>query len=268
MLFRSEKGLSIVSGLCYRYQPAKRATMEQVHNGLIGDIISVQVTYNTSELWHRTPPAGVQWSEMETQMRNWLYYTWLSGDHNTEQHVHSLDKLGWAMGDAAPVKVTATGGRQVRTDAKWGNIFDHFSAVYEFENGVKGFASCRQQNGCSRDVSDYVFGTKGRAEIMKHRIYDRQGETIWRFRDKDTNMYQAEHDAFFASIRSGNPINNGQYMSQSTMLAIAARMSAYTGKTLTWEQAMNSKLDLTPPHYEWKDLPVAPVATPGVTEFV
>ena len=263
-----EKGLAIVSGLCYRYEPSKMATFEQVHGGLIGETISVQCTYNTSELWHRTPPADVQWSEMETQMRNWLYYTWLSGDHITEQHIHSLDKMAWAMRDAAPVKVTATGGRQVRTDAKWGNIYDHFSTVYEYENGVKGFANCRQQNGCSRDVSDHVFGTKGRAEIMKHRIYDRQGKTIWRFRDKNTNMYQAEHDAFFASIRSGNPINNGKYMSQSTMMAISARMSAYTGKTITWEQAMNSKLDLTPPHYEWKDLPVTPVATPGVTEFV
>ncbi len=262
-----QKGLSVVSGLCWRYHEAVRATFDQVHSGAIGDIRAMQCIYNSSGVWEprRTPEQCK--SEMEYQMRNWYYYTWLSGDFNVEQHVHSLDKMAWAMKDETPVSVSGTGGRQQRTDPKYGNIYDHFNVVYEYANGVKAFASCRHFRGCTNDVSDHIYGTKGTCHIVSDRT-SISGEVNWRYKGEPIDMYQAEHNAFFASIRSGKPINNGHYMSMSSMLAIAGRMSAYTGKTLTWDQCMSSQQDLTPPAYEWGPLATPQVAIPGVTPFV
>ena len=258
-----QKGLSIVSGLCYRYDVAKRETYQRVHDGAIGDIVAMQVNYLAASGWHRgRKPA---WTDMEWQLRNWMYFTWLSGDHNVEQHIHSLDKGAWAMKNEPPVKCLGTGGRQVRTDPMYGNVFDHFSVVYEYAGGQKLFAQCRQMVGCATDVNDYLIGTKGTASIMQHMI---DGENKWRYRGTPPNMYQQEHDEFFASIRSGTPINNGQYMCRSTMVAIMGRMSAYTGKEITWEQAMASKEDLTPPKYEWGPAPEVIIAKPGITKFV
>lgn len=258
-----EKGLAVVSGLCYRYQHAKRETIARIHDGAVGDIVALETTYDTGGLWHRGRQEG--WSDMEWQIRNWLYFTWLSGDHITEQHIHSLDKLAWAM-DAHPIRAKSSGGRIVRTDPKFGNVYDHFNTVYEWENGVKGFSSCRQWVGAAANVSDFVYGTKGKAAIQAHRI---EGENPWRWRsDEPDDMYQNEHDELFASIRAGVPIDNSDYMIASTLMAIMGRMSAYTGTVVTAEQVWNSQLDLSPPAYEWGPLEVRPVARPGVTPFV
>jgi predicted dehydrogenase len=260
-----KRNLSLVSGLCYRYEHAKRETMKRIHEGAVGDLVALQCTYNTGYLRVFDHQPG--WSDMEWQLRNWLYFTWLSGDHNVEQHVHSLDKMAWAMGDQYPVKAAGTGGRQVRTEPKYGQIFDHHSVVYEYANGVKLFSTCRQQAHCANDVSDFVMGTRGTCAVMKHAI---TGENPWRHHAspgvKD-DMYQNEHGELFASIRSGNPINNGDYMTRSSLMAILGRMATYTGQVITWDMALNSKEDLTPPKYEFGDLPVAPVAMPGKTKF-
>lgn len=256
------KKLAIVSGLCWRYDQGMRETFGQIHNGVIGDIVNLQCTYNTGTLWKRDRKES--WSDMEFQLRNWLYYTWLSGDFNTEQHVHSLDKMAWAMKDEPPVSAVGVGGRQQRTDAIYGHIYDHFSITYEYASGAKCFAQCRQMDGCANDVTDHVFGTKGKADVMKHEI---KGETAWRFKGKKGSMYQVEHEELFKSIRAGNPINNGDYMAKSSLMAIMGRMAAYTGQKITWEQAMNSAEDLTPTSYEWGPLPTPPVAVPGRTRF-
>ncbi len=258
----AEKKLSLVSGLCWRYDEGVRQTMAQIKEGALGDIVAVQENYLTGTLWHRgRNPA---WSEMEYQIRNWLYFTWLSGDHIVEQHVHSLDKALWLMDDKPPLRCVGLGGRQVRTGEEWGNIFDHFSVCYEWAGGVKVFAYTRQMSGCAGDVDDYVLGTKGRAQVLKYRI---DGEKPWRFRGESPSMYDAEHRELFASIRNGTPINNGRYMSYATMMAIIGREACYTGQTITWEEAMRSMQDLTPPKYEWGDTPVPEVAVPGVTKF-
>jgi myo-inositol 2-dehydrogenase / D-chiro-inositol 1-dehydrogenase len=258
----ADKGLNLVSGLCYRYHFRKQETMKRVHQGDIGDILSLQCTYNTGGLWHKGRKAD--WSEMEYQMRNWLYFPWLSGDHIAEQHIHSLDKVLWAMKDVMPIKATASGGRQVRTDPKYGQVYDHFNTVFEWESGVRAFSSCRQMNGAASDVSDYAVGTLGTAALQHHRI---SGVNKWRYRGKGPDdMYQNEHNALFASIRAGEQINNSDYMIKSTMLALMGRMSAYSGQTVTTEQAWQSTLDLSPPVYDWvDDLPEASIALPGVT---
>lgn len=261
-----QKSLNIVSGLCYRYQFAKQDTIKRIQDGAVGDIAALQTTYNTGSLWHHG--RDEKWSEMEYQIRNWLYWTWLSGDHINEQHIHSLDKIAWAMGDEYPIKCTSSGGRVVRTGEKYGNIYDHFNTVYEWANGIKGFSSCRQWANAATDVSDHVFGTKGVAHIQEHHIVP-SGGAEWRYTTEGPDdMYQNEHNALFAAIRNGDAINNGDYMCKSTLMAIMARMSAYTGQEVTWEMALNSQLDLSPEKLAWGDAPQRPVARPGETEFV
>ncbi len=265
-----QKGISLISGLCWRYDPAMRATMQQVHEGGIGDLVSLQCTYDTQGLWHVPREPGQ--SDMEWQLRNWLYFTWLSGDHNVEQHIHSLDKMAWALGDEYPVKAVGLGGRQVRTGPEYGHIFDHHSVVYEYKNGVRLFSNCRQQNGCATDVSDNLVGTKGVCHIDASRGQGTirghgSASPTWRS-TKGENMYQVEHNELIASIRGGKPINNGEYMTNSTMMAIMGRMATYTGQVITWDMAWNSKENLAPARYEFGSLPVPPVAKPGETKFV
>jgi predicted dehydrogenase len=259
------KGLSVVSGLCYRYEHKKRETIQRIHDGAIGDIVSLHTTYNAGALWHRgTKP---EWTPMEYQMRNWLYFYWLSGDHIAEQHIHSLDKVAWAMGEY-PVRCLSTGGRAVRTEPEYGNVYDHFSTVYEWRNGVRAFSYCRQWGGSVQtEVSDWLFGTRGRCNIQAAEI-DAGAGWNWRYKSETPDdMYQNEHDELFAAIRKGTPINNGEYMCDSTLMALMGRLSAYTGQALTWEQAANSTENLTPKAYALGPNEVAPLARPGVNQF-
>jgi predicted dehydrogenase len=266
-----QKNLSLVAGFCYRYNNGVRAIMQQVHDGAIGEMRALYTTYNTGYVWSPFPRQP-DWTDMKYQIKNWYYYTWLSGDHIAEQAVHSIDKMAWAMKDVPPLKCVAHGGRQVRTGPEFGNIFDHFSVVYDYPNGVRGFHFSRQQNGCFNDNSDYFMGSDGVAHIVRafSGPFVVKGKTNWRFKeDKPTDMYQNEHDELFASIRSGKPINDGVRMAHSTLLAIMGRMAAYTGQEVTWEQALNSKEDLSPSQISW-DTPVSvlPVAMPGETKLV
>jgi predicted dehydrogenase len=264
-----QRNLMVVSGLCYRYERKKQQTIARIHEGAVGDIIAMQCTYNTGGLWHRGRQPD--WTDMEYQLRNWLYFTWLSGDHGAEQHIHSLDKIAWAMKDEYPVKCVSSGGRACRTDPQYGDVYDHFNTVYEWKNGLRMFSSCRQWSGApATDVSDWIFGTKGRANIQAHQIW---GPNAWRFKDDGTpdDMYQNEHDVMFAALRKGEIINNGQYMCDSTLMAIMGRMAAYTGSEVTWEAALNSHERLGPEiaGMTLETPPPAPVlAVPGVTKFM
>lgn len=270
-----QKNIAVVAGLCWRYHHGMQETMKRVHDGSIGPITALQCTYNTGGLWSVKRLPG--WSDMEWQLRNWLYFTWLSGDFNVEQHIHSIDKMAWAMQNEYPVRAVGSGGRQVRTDPIYGHIFDHHTVVYEYANGVKLFSACRQQVGCVGDVSDHIMGAKATCNIETSSpargIITQGKEKIWqsvpggRKAPRD-DMYQNEHDELFASIRAGKPINNGEWMAKSTLMAIMGRMATYTGQEIKWEQALASKEDLTPPAYEFGSLPVAPVARPGVTKFI
>ncbi|MBX2841890.1 MAG: Gfo/Idh/MocA family oxidoreductase [Flammeovirgaceae bacterium] len=261
-----EKNLSLVSGFCWRYHFPKRETFGKVLNGDIGEVMSVYNTYNTGELWSR--PRQPEWSEMEFKMRNWLYFNWLSGDHITEQAIHSIDMMSWAMGDVLPVKVTGTGGRQQRIDPKYGHVYDHFAIVYEYESGAKGFHFSRQQKNCTNSYAVDINGTKGNCMVdcikRKHEIVS--GGEKWRYRGEGNDMYQTEHNELFASIRSGKHMNDGEWMANSTMLAIIGRMAAYSGQTITWEEAMKSEEVLGPPmgDYSWDlDWPTKTPAVPG-----
>lgn len=203
-------------------------------------------------------------------MRNWLYFNWLSGDHIAEQAVHSLDLMSWAYGDKLPLTVSGTGGRQSRTEAKFGNVFDHFALVYDYGDGKMGYHFSRQQKDTSRAYDISMTGDKGRAYINVFKEHKIMSDTPWEWSGEWSNMYQNEHNTLFAGIRSGNIFNDGELMANSTMLAIIGRMVAYTGETLTWDQAMKSEEVLGPTidQYSWDmDWPLAAVAQPGISKF-
>jgi len=262
-----KKKLSLASGFCWRSHYPKRATFRKVLDGAIGDMQSIYSTYNTGPVKDQIARKP-DWTPMQTQIRNWYQFTWLSGDHIVEQAVHSLDMMSWAMGDVPPVRIVGHGGRQVRNYL--GNIYDHFAVVYEYENGARGFHFSRQIPGCSNDYSVSMAGTKGRCVVdCSRNIHRITGETNWNYEGEKNEMYQTEHDELFAAIRAAKPINHGSWMTTSTMLAIAGRMAAYTGQTITWEQAMNSQESLLPAKLSW-DTPieVPPIPMPGKTKLV
>ena len=262
-----EKNLSIVSGLNSRYSFILQELISRIHEGAIGEIQTLHAVRYAGGVWVR--PRKPEMTDMEYQMRNWYYFTWLSGDFNVEQFVHQYDQVSWAMQNEYPQRCYSTGGRQARTGSEYGHIFDHFSSVFEYEGGARAFMTTRHQPGCSNESNVVVVGTKGTATLSR-RQFGISGEVNWQPENPDeTDSHQLEHDAFFTALRQGEVINNGEYMAKSTMMAIMSRMSAYTGRSLTWEQAINSQEDLTPSGYTWDaEPPAADVAVPGVTRFV
>jgi len=262
-----KKGLSIVAGTQQRRQPQYVEILNRIHNGEIGKIVAAQCYWHWGEAdWHYSKrKAG--WSDMEYQIRTWPYYTWLSGDHIVEQHLHNLDIINWAIG-SHPVKCMGVGGRQARTAAEYGNIFDHFAVEYEYPEGVRVMSMCSQMQGTTSQVAERVVGTKGSTYTTRATGFI-EGENPFQYDGPGRSGFVQEHADLIASVRTGKPINEGRNVAESTMTAIMGRMSAYTGRALKWDWVMNaSKLDLTPPKYELGDLPVGPVAVPGKTKLV
>lgn len=259
-----QKGVCVVSGLNGRYAPGLQEMVARIRDGAIGDVLALHAARYGGGVWVRPREAGM--TEMQYQMRNWYYFTWLSGDFNVEQFVHQLDRMAWVMGDEYPVRCYATGGRQQRTGPEYGHIYDHFSSVFEYPNGVRVFATTRHQRGCSNESQALVIGTKGRADLTKGTI---TGPKPWQAERSRIDSHQLEQNAFLAALRSGKTINNGHYMANSTMMAILERMSAYTGRSLSWDEGIHSKQVLAPDQYTWDaEPPEAAVAIPGVTQFV
>ena len=263
-----EKKLSLVAGFCWRYGTPEREIMNRVLGGEIGKVTSVYSTYNTGALW--CYPRQSDWSDLFYQMRNWYYFSWISGDHIVEQACHSVDKLVWALGDQVPVSAIAHGGRQQRVESKYGNIFDHFSVVYDFAGGERGFLFCRQMENCTGSNDDYIMGTKGCAKIQAFGNLEITGENPWKLTNRTgIDMYQQEHNELFASIRKGEAKNDGDWMMRSTLMAIMGRESAYTGRRLSWEDIKNSSQKLMPENLSWDmELPEPPIPMPGRTEFI
>ncbi len=256
------KGLAVVAGTQRRHQKSYLELMRRIQDGQIGEIVGAQCYWNQGDLWVKLPEPGM--SEMEWQCRNWLYFTWTSGDHIVEQHVHNIDVVNWAIG-ALPKNIVGMGGREVRKAPEYGNIYDHFAVEFEYPNGVRAASYCRQTEGCADRVEERIIGTKGTAfgygEI--------KGEKPWTFEGPEPDPYVQEHADLVASIRAGTPLNEGRRIAESTMCAIIGRMSAYTGRAISWDWAMNaSKLDLSPARYEFGSNPVDPVAVPGKTPLI
>ena len=270
-----QKNLSFVSGFETRYSESSREAVRRVHDGAIGDVVAIQTTYNTGPLWHRGRKPD--WTEMEFQMRNWYYFTWLSGDHLVEQHVHYNDWVGWIMHEEPPLHAWGYGGRQVRTEAIYGDIFDHHAVVYEYPGGVRFYAFTRQQPGCFNENSELLFGTKGCLRSERGwSISDSAGKRVWtasrQGKDAELNCFEE----MFAGMKQGKPINDSLSMSRSTMLAILGRMATHGGQRVTWDEAFASNLVLAPKSYAWDaDPPVLPgpdgkypQPVPGVTKVL
>jgi myo-inositol 2-dehydrogenase / D-chiro-inositol 1-dehydrogenase len=267
------KRLALVAGTQRRHQAHYLEIMKRVHNGDLGELVSGQCYWNMGALWveraaqnwaNRT---AKNWSDMEWQIRNWLFTSWASGDHIVEQHVHNLDVMNWAFG-SHPLKCVGMGGRAARTEPQYGNIYDHFAVEYEYPNGARILSMCRQTAGADENVSERVVGANGFSYTDSADGYIK-GTKPYENKLPSPNPYVEEHRDLIASIKAGKPLNEGRQVAESCLTAIMGRMSTYTGRALSWDWAMNaSKLDLTPPHMEFKALPPLEVPDPSKTPLV
>jgi predicted dehydrogenase len=267
-------GIAIAAGTQRRHQTGYVEMMKQIHDGALGKIISARCFWNGSGIWFRPRQQGM--TDLQYQLNNWYHFLWLCGDHIVEQHVHNLDVVNWAL-NAHPVRCRGMGGRTPgNTNARpegdpneVGHIFDHFAVEYDYPNNIRMLSQCRHIPGCWNSISEHVVGTKGVAEMDDgKRLWSIDGETPWRFRGNN-KPYEQEHADLVESILRGNPLNELKNVAESTLTAIMGRMSAYTGKEVTWEQALNSKLDTFPTNLTWDSkLPVSPTPIPGQSDII
>ncbi len=263
-----QKGLGIVAGTQRRHERKYEETIKRLHEGAIGDIVYAKCYWNGGEIW--VIEHDPKFSDMEWQLRNWNYFTWLAGDHIVEQHVHNLDVMNWVLGTHPIKAVSGLGGRQVRTDPKFGNIFDHFAVEFEYPGGISMFSQARQINQCKNMVEEFVQGTDGTSNCKDYINSKKDGE--WRARrprrgePKDL-PYEQEHLDLIASIKEGNPLNEAQAVAESTLTGIMGREACYSGQEITWDQIMASETKLGPDKYEFGPYATPPVALPGFYKF-
>ncbi len=254
------KRLAIVSGTQRRHDPGYRAVIQRIHEGAIERVVAGQVTWNQGGLWMN--PRQPAWSDMEWQLRNWLYFTWLSGDHIVEQHIHNLDVANWVL-RGHPVRAVGVGGRQWRTDPAYGHVYDHFAIDFEYPDGAHVLSMCRQIDGTAAAVGEHFLGAAGTSDAHT-RIQGRAPYTA-PAPATPANPYVQEHADLIASIRAGEPLNEGRQVAESTLTAIMGREAAYTGQVITWDALLNADQNLAPPVLAMGPLPTGRVAMPGRT---
>ncbi|MFO1497695.1 MAG: Gfo/Idh/MocA family oxidoreductase [Verrucomicrobiota bacterium] len=262
----NEKNLGIAAGTQRRHRRSYAESVKRLQDGAIGDLVAARCYWNGGVIWVVERQPG--WTDMEWQMRNWNYFTWIGGDHIVEQHVHNLDVINWVLG-THPLKAYGMGGRQGRQHPIHGHIYDHFAIEFEYPNGVRMFSQCRQMHGCEGRVGEGFIGTKGNAWLGDgNNMIFPKGGAVFRTRSADdTNPYHQEHQDLIASIRAGTPLNAAKAVAESTLTGIMGREAAYSGQTIDWEDALGSQMRLGPAKYELGPLPFPPVATPGEHKF-
>jgi predicted dehydrogenase len=243
-------GLKVVTGTQRHHQRDYVTTFEHIRAGAIGELVAANCYWNQSQLWHVARQAG--WTDMEAMLRDWVNWNWLSGDHIVEQHMHNIDVINWFTGKH-PVKATGFGGRHRR---RTGDQYDFFSVDFVFDDGMHLHSMCRQIDGCANNVSERITGSKGRTNCQ-NRIEDLQGNLLWEYaypldgagqptRQVSVSPYDQEVIDLVAAIRNDTPLNEAEACAVSTMAAIMGRVSAYTGREVTWEEMMNSGMRLGP----------------------
>ena len=267
-----KKGLPVAVGHHLRHEVKHLEVIKRLHDGIIGPIKYMRAYFNSGGVWTR--PREPDQTEMQYQVRNWYYFNWLCGDHIVEQHVHDLDVMNWIKNDH-PVRANGMGGRQVRKGKDHGEIFDHHAVEFEYADGTKMYSFCRHIPNCWNSFSEHAHGTIGWTDIQGHgqAVIQVQGQELLRWK-RGPDGHQVEHDDLFAALLAGRPYNEADYGAAATMTAIMGRMATYSGNTVTWDEAINSKLDLSPKHYAWDAEPpvkpgedgIYPCATPGVTK--
>jgi predicted dehydrogenase len=269
----AQKGLAIVAGTQRRHQAHYVEIMKRVRGGDVGEIVSGQCYWNMGALWveraaqNWADRTAKGWSDMEWQVRNWLFTGWCSGDHIVEQHVHNLDVMNWALG-AHPESCVGMGGRAARVEPQYGNVYDHFAVEYVYPSGARVLSMCRQTAGAAENVSERVVGTSGFSWTDGSDGYIK-GAKPYENEQASPNPYVQEHVDLIASIKAGKPLNEGRQVAESTLTAIMGRMSAYTGRQLSWDWVMNaSKLDLVPATLAFGFAPALEVPVPGKTPLL
>jgi myo-inositol 2-dehydrogenase / D-chiro-inositol 1-dehydrogenase len=274
-----KRNLKVGVGLQRHHQPPYLEALKRLRDGELGDIIAMRCYWNQAGVWDPRKTREEVSGEMEYQMRNWYYYTWLSGDHICEQHIHNLDVCNWWK-DSYPIRAEGMGGRQVRTDKKFGEIFDHHAVEFEYDDGTRLFSYCRHQPNTWNSVSEHLHGTKGELHCdgRNASIVPRgaDGKSAWKYPGPHPDPYQVEHDDLFAAIRNNTPYNEGENGARSTMTAILGRLATYSGKVIELKDAMASDVNLLPEKFTWdampKVIPLAdgsyPIPMPGVTKVL
>jgi len=268
-----KKNLLVAVGHHLRHEDKHREVVKRIHDGMIGPIQFMRAYFNSTGVWHKLREPGQ--TELQYQVRNWYYYTWLSGDHIVEQHVHDLDVCNWMMKDAHPIEANGMGGREVRKGPQYGEIFDHHCVEFSYADGTRMFSQCRHIPGTWESFSEHAHGTKGEVNIEGHGQSEIRlpGQPPMRWQ-RTADGHQIEHDDLFAALAAGKPYNEAGYGADSSMTAILGRMASYSGKVVKWDEAVNSKLDLSPKEYRWDaEAPVKPgpggiyaCAIPGVSK--
>jgi predicted dehydrogenase len=268
-----KKNLVVGVGHHLRHEVKHKEAIPRIQDGILGKLLYLRIYFNSGGVWKRPRQPGQ--TEMQHQVRNWYYFTWLSGDHIVEQHVHDIDVANWMMKDQHPVQANGMGGRQVRIGPDYGEIFDHHSIEFEYPDGTRCFSVCRHMPGCWDSFAECCQGTKGSAEIEGHGTallrVDGQKPMKWA---RGPDGHQLEMDDLFAAMAAGKPYNEGDNGAVASMTAILGRMASYSGKVVTWDEAINSNLDLAPEQWTWdaktKTAPgpdgIYPCAVPGVTK--
>lgn len=266
-----KKKLVVAVGHHLRHEAKHREVVGRIHDGAIGELSYLRAQWGSGGVWVRPRQPGQ--SEMQYQVRNWYYFTWLSGDQLVEQHVHDIDVCNW-MAQAHPVEARGFGGRQVRLGKDFGEIFDHTAVEFTYANGLRMFSLSHHIPGGWDAFADYAYGTKGRAELNGYGntalFVTGQEPARWK---QGADGHQVEMDDLFAALLAGQPYNECDWAAESTMTAILGRMAAYSAKVVKWDDALASQLDLAPQSLAWDaDMPVKPgpdgcyaCATPGVT---
>ena len=248
-----KKNLKVGVGLQRHHHAGHIECIKRLQDGAIGDIVATRAYWNGNTPWVKKRAEleaqyGRKLTEMEYQLRNWYYFVWLCGDHICEQHIHNLDMVNW-LKNGHPTKARGNGGCETRKGPDYGEIFDHHVVEFTYEDGSVCFSQCRHQLGCWNEVGQQAIGTKGKSDFERNVITGNGNP--WRFQDRAKDPYQQEHDDLFDAIRNDKPYNEAVYGAHSTLTSILGRMSTYTGKEVTWEQALNSKLDTMPKNLAW-----------------
>jgi predicted dehydrogenase len=279
------KNLAVAVGLQRHHEPIYIETIKRLQDGAIGRIVATRAYWNGDGVWVRPRKDGQ--TEMEYQMRNWYYFNWLCGDHITEQHIHNLDVINWLM-QGYPTKAQGQGGRQFRTGKEYGEIYDHHFVEFTYENDGESsvlLSQCRHIPNCWSSVSEHAHGSNGSCNIGDGKIFDAKGNLKWEYPQiqggKRVNLHdghQQEHHDLFAQIRRGEIPNEGEYGAYSSMTSILGRMATYSGREITWAEAVNSDLCISPveQYHSFNDTPpilpnadlTYPIPTPGVTRVL
>ena len=265
------QNLSVISGTVWRSSKGSIETYRRIAGGAIGQLLSAHVTRFGSSLWHKTREKG--WSDMEYMMRNWLNFTWTSGDLLCELFIHEIDLMSWFHGDVPPVRAKGTGGRARLVT---GNVYDFFSVQYEYDDGFRAHCTSRRINGCDNQNEVMLYGTDGWANCRggDGEIFNLDGSSAWKYQPDENdglaNAFVLEHVRLITAIRTGKPINDVEVQALSTVLGIMGREAAYTGKFVTYDEIMTSEQKLGPDNYEFSAIPciVEEIALPGIATIM